>query len=381
MRFLLIVSLLLACSAIAATENAPITAETRASLLERARIRRPVNVSRMNILSGPKNPLTRAPGSLVTCRYIEPKEPAGGSVPKFKCTVLKSGEDIRVKYGENTREVFAEVAASRLLWALGFYTDEDFYVRIKCLDCPETNPFRPEKDERRVTRIFNSAMLERTFPGMIIETSEDEGWSWNELDKIDEKKGGATRAEKDAFRLLAVFIQHSDNKAVNQRLACYKQDLPDPKNASSCRKPVLMIADLGASFGAGASKITDAAKMDFENWKNKDVWNLTKEHDYLVQNKRQICIGNLPNTMRAGEAGLFDPEISEEGRKMLSDLLNQLSLKQIREIFRTAGIEKMEEYIDDAGKKRKVTVEDWVAAFIKKRDQINERRCPTLPPQ
>jgi hypothetical protein len=379
MRLVLILSLLFANWVIAAADNAPITGDIRNSLLERGQIWRPVNIPKMNILSGPKNPLARTPGSLVTCRYIEPKEPPAGTVPKFKCTVLKSGEEIRVKYGDNTREVFAEVAASRLLWALGFYTDEDYYVRIKCLGCPEKNPFRPEKDERRITRIFDSAMLERTFPGVIVEASEDQGWSWNELDKVDEKKGGATRAQKDAFRLLAVFIQHSDNKAVNQRLVCYKQDLPDPKNAASCRRPILMIADLGATFGAGATKITDTAKMDFQNWKNKDVWNLTKEHDYLVQHGQQICIGNLPNTIKAAGEGLFDPEISEEGRKMLADLLNQLSLKQIRDVFRAAGVDKMDEYINDAGTKRKVTVEDWVAAFVKKRAQLDERRCPPLP--
>lgn len=355
--------------------------ELRGSLLERGQVWHPVAVSKMDILAGPKNPIIRKPGALVTCRYIEPKEEQGGSVPKFKCKLTRSGEEVRIKYGRDSREIFAEVAASRLLWALGFYADEDYYVRLKCLGCPEKNPFRPEKNEKRITRTFDAAMLERNFAGAIVEASADQGWSWNELEKVDEKKGGATTVQKEAFKLLAVFIQHADNKPTNQRLACYKQDLQKKDDSSSCRKPILMIADLGSTFGAGASKITDDAKMDLESWKNKDIWNLSKEHDYLVQHGSQICIGNLPNTKRAGEEGLFDPQISEEGRSMLADLLNQLRLEQIRDLFRAAGVESMDESIEDAGKKRKVTVEDWVAAFIQKRDQINQRRCPPLTPQ
>lgn len=106
----------------------------RYQYLERAQIWTPVPVSKMRILAGPKSRIAAPPGATVTCTYVEPKEPPGGTTPKFKCK-LRSGDVVRVKY--DTPEVFAEIAGSRLLWALGFYADKDYLVKIRCLKCPE----------------------------------------------------------------------------------------------------------------------------------------------------------------------------------------------------------------------------------------------------
>src|SRR4029078_5548067 len=48
--------------------------------------------------------------------------PSEGWTVKFDC-VLASGEVVKVKYGHNSREVFGEVAATRLLSALGVRAD------------------------------------------------------------------------------------------------------------------------------------------------------------------------------------------------------------------------------------------------------------------
>lgn len=45
----------------------------------------------------------------VECEF-EP-QPLGGNTPKFDCT-LEKGEKIRVKYGRDNQEIYAEVAAS-----------------------------------------------------------------------------------------------------------------------------------------------------------------------------------------------------------------------------------------------------------------------------
>ena len=41
---------------------------------------------------------------------------------------------------------------------------------------------------------------------------------------MQEAAGGAPRAHRDALKLLAVFIQHTDNKAAQQRLVCVSDD-------------------------------------------------------------------------------------------------------------------------------------------------------------
>ena len=60
------------------------------------------------------------------CTFAMPGKTMGGNTKKFACTTT-TGKTIRVKYTraveDGNREVFAAVAASRLLWALGFKSD------------------------------------------------------------------------------------------------------------------------------------------------------------------------------------------------------------------------------------------------------------------
>jgi hypothetical protein len=49
-------------------------------------------------------------------------------------------------------------------------------------------------------RTFATTVIERRLEGAVIESFDDQGWSWNELDRIDPSRGGATRAEVDALR-------------------------------------------------------------------------------------------------------------------------------------------------------------------------------------
>src|SRR6202040_3759394 len=124
-------------------------------------------------------------------------------------------------------EVFAEVIASRLLSALGFPTDRMYVVdRIRCAGCPE-DPFSTlqclndgssyeqcfSSLDYSQTRDFDAAVIERPLAGRRIETRKDPGWTWEELTKIDPDAGGASRAQVDALRLMAVFLGHWDNKS------------------------------------------------------------------------------------------------------------------------------------------------------------------------
>ena len=67
---------------------------------------------------------------------------------------------------------------------------------------------------------FEHALIERPLDGDKIEATKDQGWSWYELDAIDPKAGGSTRAEVDALRLMAILLAHWDNKGANQKLLC-----------------------------------------------------------------------------------------------------------------------------------------------------------------
>jgi hypothetical protein len=79
-----------------------------------------------------------------------------------------------------------------------------------------------------------------------METSENSGWAFSELDELGPDSPKDVRTQRDALKLLASFIQHSDSKPSNQRILCPPgQEI----GTTGCRAPVLLIQDLGITFG------------------------------------------------------------------------------------------------------------------------------------
>jgi hypothetical protein len=89
------------------------------------------DASRIDFASDPNREV--ADPTLTECRY-KPDE-ITGTTPKFDCE-LKSGEKLKVKYGA-TKEIPSEIAATRLLHALGFGADRVSRVQtVRCYGCP-----------------------------------------------------------------------------------------------------------------------------------------------------------------------------------------------------------------------------------------------------
>ena len=157
----------------------------------------------------------------VVCRFS--LTAVNGTTPKFNC-VLTSGELLKIKYGRANPELHAEVAASRLLTALGFMADHMFVVRrVRCAGCPRF-PFPALRCFARVglqaacmpggtdhDRIvdFDVAVVERKLPGDVIEAFDDQGWAWFELDRIDPDQ--PRRCFDDFARPHAVAGAHAGN--------------------------------------------------------------------------------------------------------------------------------------------------------------------------
>ena len=380
MRYYVLILTVLFCSLADADDvKIELKGGDREKYINRAQIWKPTEVTKMNILAGPQNEVSMPLNSQVECEYIEPKEQLAGRWPKFLCKTTK-GHIVRVKYGAENEEIYAEAVGSRLFWALGFYADEVYPVVVKCNRCPE-NPFKPD-GEKRGTFLFKDAVIERNFPGVVIEEKEDQGWTWEELEKVKPSEGGASRTQLDALRLLAVFIQHADAKPDNQRLACYPEDVVDPDRDGNafCNQPVMMIQDLGATFGGGQD-VMKMSRIDLKAWDAKGVFNTPLEAKNRARGMNPVCYGNLTASYLAGQEGLTDPVISEEGRQFLAGLLNQLTDKQIRDLFIVARVDQMDQTIEEGGAKRQVTVDDWVAAFKKKRKEVQEKSCPKPPQQ
>ena len=338
-----------------------LSVDERKALLQRAQVWQAIDTSSLNLVAGPVLPAAERVGPQVTCAFAFPDKPLTGMTPKFNCAITKD-DVVKVKYGEKNGEVYAEVAASRLLWALGFKSDTMEPTRVTCNGCP-ADPFAASSaDWQRgrptdvATRVYDPAIIERDVPGAAIETPGYEGWAWPELEAASERAGGATRAQIDAFKLLAVFIQHSDTKPDQQEIVCTAGRQKDAKGNETCGSPWLVIKDLGGTFGKAT--LTNSSKMKLEDWSGEKVWKDAKQ-----------CIGKLP---RSFTGNLDDPKISEAGRRFLAERLNRLSDRQLSDLFTVSNVMKRGEKING----RAVTIDDWVREFKKKRAEIVAARCP-----
>jgi len=324
--------------------------KARLAAIRRAHVWAPTSVASMDLKTGPAAPDAFSPNELVHCQHRD--KPMSGATPKFTC-VIGQDDELKVKYGVENGEVYAEVAATRLLWALGFAADRVYPVRVACKGCsadPHSN-----KKETKDEVLFDPAAVERKMKGTPIEVSADSGWVWPELDEVQEAAGGAPLAHRDALKLLAVFIQHTDNKAAQQRLICVGGDEGDEDGV--CEEPWMMVQDLGLTFGrANLFNRNAAGSVNFEHWNQVPVWTDSTG-----------CVGNLAPSQ---SGSLENPLISEAGRKFLADLLVQLSDQQLRDLFETARFSQRK-----SASVRAATSEQWVEAFKKKRDQIVNRNC------
>jgi membrane-associated phospholipid phosphatase len=295
----------------------------------------------MHLKRGPTQLGPPEPGDTVPCDFVE--RTFAGKSPKFAC-VLSTGEEVKVKFGQDNGEVHGEVAATRLLWALGFGADVMYPVRVICRGCPDVvggSVVGPRQ------RLVDPAVIERKMPARNLPGTSD-AWSWPELDLIKMDQGGAPAKHRDALKLLAVFLQHTDSKPEQQRLVC----LDDEAAATTrCERPFMMMNDVGLTFGRATLANTNAvSSMNLELWSQTPVWK-----------EGTACTGNLPKSLTGT---LKDPVIAEDGRAFLADLLEQLSDAQLHDMFEAARVDP----------------EPWTRAFKAKRQQIADRRCDVLWP-
>jgi hypothetical protein len=328
-----------------ATKPAPDSAR-RLAAIRHAQVWFATDVPTMDLRLGPQGPGAFAPNETVTCDYVAKK--ANGHSPKFTCS-RPPKDELKVKYGRDNGEVFAEVAASRLFWALGFVADRMYPVRVVCRGCPSGI---------HGTEI---ASIQRKAPGKDIETGDMVGWAWPELDEVDPTVGGSPRAQRDALKLLAVLVQHTDSKAEQQRLICLGGQTKTDDTTEPCAMTIMMAHDLGLTFGrANLWNRSTVGSTNLMQWSQAAVWTGPTG-----------CVANLP---RSQSGTLDNPIIGEDGRKFLADLLVQLSDRQLSDLFEVSRFPRRSTASDDAPDTS--AIRDWVRIFKQKRDEIVNRACP-----
>ena len=342
--------------------DALVTAAERDQALVSAIVWRSPEVPIPNAGLADNPPREQALGSApISCRFV-PQE-VGGTTPKFYCE-LANGEVVKVKYGRNNPELAGEVAATRLLSALGFGADTMIRVpAVRCYGCPAF-PFQALRCHSRTELaniclagsgnyeravVFDPAVIERR-EGTRIESFKNQGWAWFELDRIDPSRGGSPRAHVDGLRLMAAILAHWDNKSENQRLVCTGSPADCLRSAAPS---VALLQDLGATFGP--------KKVDLLNWRRVNVWQDSRSC--------RLSMKQLPFQ------GATFPEvhISEEGRKFLLTLLERLSPDQVRGLFAGSGVTAFDGV---AGEARDPAA--WAEVFFDKVRQVRDAGpCPS----
>jgi hypothetical protein len=298
-------------------ERKVLSKDGRLAFIRRGQVWTPTDIPHMNLRAGPDGPWALQPNEHVTCIYAE--VPKHGNTRKFHCT-LPGGEVVKVRYGAHNGEVQASLLSTRLLWALGFQAD----------------------------RVYSGHVMHDA-------NGKPHGWSWSELDLVDPNAGGAPVEQRDALKLLAAFIQHGDSKREQQRLLCVNGF----SDNGDCAEPFLMLHDVGVTFGrSNTINSNSTGSVNFEAWSTTPVWR-----------NSAACVAELSKS-HTGTLG--DPRIGDVGRQFLSNLLAQLSDRQIRDLFEVAGVERR---ADSSGRPSGVPVDNWVAAFESKRDQIVRNHC------
>ena len=333
-----------------------LTPPERKEAIRRGEVWSPTDVGAVDLKAGPGAPGAFASNQWVTCEYKE-KEQSGHS-PKFVCETTP-GHEVKVKYGPRNAEVFGEVLSTRLFWALGFPADQMYPVRVRCQGCPRDPSESPEMAGKVV--VFDPAAIERKLPGRAMETKGDSGWKWSELEDIGPESPPGARAHRDALKLLVAFVQHTDSKAANQRLLCPEGE---EVGRTGCRRPVLMVSDLGLTFGHAGLLNKNKDSVDLSTWAQVPVWKDPAR-----------CVAELSGSLTGS---LSNPKISEAGRAFLAGLLVQLTDAQLRDLFESARVKRRSS--EPSGDPDKdgppATVGAWVKAFKLKRAQIVDQRCP-----
>jgi hypothetical protein len=299
-------------------------------------------LSRAIVWQPPATPIERADLSATpnaapeefACRFHV--DDLNGLTPKFECR-LRGGEVVKVKY--TGAEPYGEVAATRLLRAIGFGADNvAFAKKVRCYGCPRF-PYPTLKVVTLVgaERLFEAgldydnaidfewAAIERKSDAVTIQTPETKGWAWHELARVPT----SSRVHADALTLMAVFLAHWDNKAENQRLICLSGT---PRRDGTCARPFAMLQDVGGTFGP--------RKVQLAAWRAAPIWD--------NRARCSLSMAALPH----GGATFVPIEISERGRRFLADRLSRLSSTQVASLFDGARFSQHDG-----------TTADWVEAF------------------
>jgi len=238
------------------------------------------------------------------------KEDMKGTSPKFDVKD-DQGVEWKVKLGQEPQ---SETAATRLMWAAGYFVDEDYYLeQFKVTGMPKL-----KRGAQFVTAdgTVHAARLKRKVKGI----KKLGPWDWFQNPFLDKQ-------EFNGLRVMMALLNNWDLKEINNAIEATREERH------------YMVTDLGASFGktGGPAVRSKSVLKDYES--SKFVEKATPESVDLVMNSRPFVISaiNVPNYANRSRMEVITKHIPRADAKWLAQRLSQLSEEQIRDCFRAGG--------------------------------------------
>lgn len=240
------------------------------------------------------------------------KEDTGGSSPKYSVSDA-AGVKWKIKLGRESR---AETAASRLVWAAGFFASEDYLVPELRVEGLPAHLKRHKLIEPG--GVMRNARLKR-------ESTDEENageWKWRD---------NPFRGTREWYGLRAVMSLLNNWDVKDENNAIYRKG----------EELIYRVSDIGATFGAsGRSWPASRSKDNLKIYRGSRF--ICAEHDSAID----FCA-----PARASIAHLVDPlefhrrlklrwvgrDIPRADAKWIGAVLSRLSSNQIRDAFRAAG--------------------------------------------
>jgi hypothetical protein len=264
------------------------------------------DIASLNLLYGPGGKEHQPAG-----KFTFLKEDKQGTAPKFEI-LDEQGVRWKAKLGEETK---SETAATRLVWAAGYFADEDYYL-------PELRVAKMPKLSRGSQFVsadgtVRGVRLERKLKGQ----KKSVNWSWFKNPFVGTK-------ELNGLKIMMALINNWDLKEVNN--AVYDEKGEGPR---------YVVSDLGASFGETGNSITRSKSNPDDYIGSKFIDKVTPEHVDFVLNSRPFVLSavNVPNYATRTHMQDIVKKIPLADVKWLGRLLEPLSDEQIRDCFRAAG--------------------------------------------
>jgi len=243
-------------------------------------------------------------------KYKFKKEDMNGTSPKFDVED-DQGIKWRVKLGQEPR---AETAATRLLFAAGYFVDEDYYIDE--LHVEGLPPLKRGQSFVTDDGIVHGARLERRMK----EVKKLGNWDWFKNPFVGTK-------EFNGLRVMVALVNDWDLKTINNSIYEVSGEAE------------YAVSDVGATFGKTGDPLhrSKSVLKDYED--SKFIDKVTTDFvDFVMHSRPPLFAAiNIPNYEKRTHMQAVTKHIPRADAKWLGQRLSQLTEEQIRDCFRAGG--------------------------------------------